>query len=142
MLRVLRIAALAATIPLSGGGATTGQQIVVIAAANSPIEELAHEEIADIFLGRKARLADGTRVIPLDQPEGSAARDAFYLEYTGKSAAQVKAHWSKIIFTGKGQPPAQARDAEAARARVAKNPSLLAYVPRQVVDDTVRVVSD
>jgi len=32
-------------------------------------------------------------------------RDDFYNKVTGKSAAQMKAYWSKIIFTGKANHP-------------------------------------
>lgn len=43
--------------------------------------------------------------LPVDHSERAALRDAFYTKVTSKSPAQIKAYWSKIVFTGKGQPP-------------------------------------
>jgi ABC-type phosphate transport system substrate-binding protein len=115
--------------------------VVVIVSTKSEIAKLTRSEVADIFLGKASRLPEAGRVEPLDQPEGSAARDEFYETFAGKSAAQIKAHWSKIIFTGRGQPPAQVADGLEARKRVAENPNIIAYVEREQVDDSVRIVS-
>lgn len=116
-------------------------EIVAIVSADSKIPELAQDQISDIFLGRISRLPDGQKVVPLDHPEGSPVRDAFYEAFTGRSAAQVKAHWSKIIFTGRGRPPAEVADGEDARAQVKANPLAITYVDRESVDDSVRIVS-
>jgi hypothetical protein len=61
--------------------------------------------LQDIFLGKTARFPDGSQAVPVDQSEGTIVRDEFYNKLVGKSAAQMKAYWSKIIFTGRGQPP-------------------------------------
>jgi len=57
--------------------------------------------------------------------KGSAARDEFYLKLAGKSPAQMKAHWSKIIFTGRGQPPRQAGSNAEAKKAIADNPNAI-----------------
>ena len=115
--------------------------VVAIVAAGSPIPKLTRAQVADIFLGRTSRLPDGGNVVPLDQAEGSPTRDTFYEQFTEKSAAQVKAHWSKIIFTGRGRPPAEVADGVEARKRVKSNRTAIAYVDRRLVDDSVRIVS-
>ncbi len=79
--------------------------MVAVVSAKSPVGTLGKNEIADIFLGKASRFPDGHPAVPVDQAEGSPARDEFYLHFAGKSPAQLKAHWSKIIFTGRGQPP-------------------------------------
>lgn len=115
-------------------------EVVVVVAAKSPIRNVSDNEIADIFLGKLPRLPDGVAVSPLDQAEGSATREAFYLKFTGKSAAQVKAFWSKIIFTGRGRPPrAVANDAQVIRA-LQEDPTAIGYVQRASVDAAVRVL--
>jgi len=43
--------------------------------------------------------------VPLDLTEGTAVRSEFYTHYTGQTSAQIKAHWARQIFTGRGQPP-------------------------------------
>jgi ABC-type phosphate transport system substrate-binding protein len=114
--------------------------IVVVVAANSPIRRLSDNEIADVFLGKLARLPGGGPVVPLDQAEGSAARDEFYLQLTGKSPAQVRSFWSKVIFTGRGRPPRMlANDAAVIRA-LRQNPDAIGYVSRNSVDAGARVL--
>jgi ABC-type phosphate transport system substrate-binding protein len=67
-------------------------------------------------------------------------RDRFYAQYTGKSPAQVKAHWSKIIFTGRGQPPVQAANNAEVKKMIAQNPSAIGYIDQSLVDESVRVI--
>ncbi len=115
-------------------------EIVVVVSAASPITRLSDNEIADVFLGKLARLPGGTTVQPLDQSEGRPARDEFYMKLTGKSPAQVKAFWSKLIFTGRGRPPrAVASDAEVIRA-LRENPAAIGYVQRSSVDSSSRIL--
>ena len=78
--------------------------------------------------------------MPIDQVEGSAARDEFYLTFAGKSPAQLKAHWSKIIFTGRGQPPPEVANGGEVKKRLAENPNAIGYIERNLVDGSVRVV--
>ncbi|MGS0754357.1 phosphate ABC transporter substrate-binding protein, partial [Roseateles sp. GG27B] len=94
-----------------------------------------------IFLGNNARLPNGEQAEPLDQAEGSGTRDEFYVKFTGKSAAQMKAHWSKIIFTGRGQPPKELPLSADVKKQLAANPHAIGYIEKTVVDATVRVVN-
>jgi ABC-type phosphate transport system substrate-binding protein len=115
--------------------------VVAIVSAKSEVTALTPAQVADIFLGRVSRFPSGGKAVALDLPEGSATRDNFYAQFASKSPAQVKAHWSKIIFTGRGQPPEALPDGPQALERVARDPSAIAYVDRRLVDDRVRVVS-
>src|SRR6476646_2451282 len=98
------LAAFAASVSLAAGA----EDVVAVVSAKSPVTALNAEQVADIFLGKTTRFPDGSAAVPIDQNEDSPDRDRFYTQYTGKSPAQVKAHWSKLIFTGRGQPPRQA----------------------------------
>jgi ABC-type phosphate transport system substrate-binding protein len=118
----------------------SAQEVVAVVSARSPFAGLTAAQVADIFLGRTTRFPDGTLAVPIDQPEDSPLRERFYADFTGKSSAQVKAHWSKIIFTGRGQPPRQAASGTEARKLVAENPHAIAYIEQRLVDDTVRIV--
>ena len=115
--------------------------VVAVVSARSPVTRLSPAQVADIFLGKSSRFPDGTQATPIDLVEDSPVRDRFYARYTGKSPAQVKAHWSKIIFTGRGQPPRQATNAAEARKLVADNPNAIGYIDPSQVDGSVRVVS-
>jgi ABC-type phosphate transport system substrate-binding protein len=130
-------------LALIGTGATgaSSQEVVAVVSAKSPITTLNASQVADIFLGKTSRFPDGTQAVPIDLGEDSPARDKFYAQFTGKSPAQVKAHWSKIIFTGRGQPPRQASSYSEAKKLIAENPNAIGYIDGSAVDGSVRVLS-
>ena len=123
---------------LSGAMAAVDQ--VAVVSAKSPVTTLTKDQVADIFLGKASRFPDGSQAVPIDQAEGSAARDEFYLKFAGKSPAQVKAHWSKIIFTGRGQPPREVSSSIEVKKRVVDNPNAIGYIERAMVDGSVKVL--
>ena len=114
--------------------------VVPVVSAKSSIDHLSRKDLADIFLGRTTRSPDGAPVVPVDQDESSTTRDEFYTTFLGKTPAQLRAYWSKIIFTGRGRPPPTVPDAAAARKLVATNPHAIAYVERNQLDSTVKPV--
>ena len=117
------------------------EDVVAVVSAKSPVTSLTQSQVADIFLGKASRFPDGTQAIPIDQPEDTPVRDRFYTQVAGKSPAQVKAYWSKIIFTGRGQPPVQAANGAEVKKMIAQNPSAIGYIEPALVDDSVRVVA-
>jgi len=120
--------------------AAAADDVVAVVSAKSPVAGLNASQVADIFLGKTNRFPDGTLAVPVDLPEESPAREKFYAEYAGKSPAQVKAHWSKIIFTGRGQPPKQMGSGAEAKKFVADNPNAIAYIDSKLVDNSLRVL--
>ena len=135
-----RFAAILVGVGFCLGGRTAAAAVVVVVSAKKPVVSLSKNEVLDIFLGRTSRFPDGSPAVPLDQAEGSAVRDAFYNELAGKSPAQMKAHWSKIIFTGRGQPPRQVANGAELKKRLAENPNVIGYLEESLVDDTVKVL--
>jgi ABC-type phosphate transport system substrate-binding protein len=114
--------------------------IVVVVSARSPVSALSKEQVEDIFLGKTIRFPDGALAVAIDQPEGSASRNEFYDKVVGKTAAQIKAYWSKIIFTGRGQPPPSVSNAIEMMKRVSANPAAIGYIDRDMLNDSVRAV--
>jgi ABC-type phosphate transport system substrate-binding protein len=114
---------------------------VTVVSAKSAITTLSKTQVENIFLGKTARFPDGSQAVPIDQSEGTLARDEFYARIAGKSAAQMKAYWSKIIFTGRGQPPLAVPSSSEAKKLVVANPNAIGYIEPKLVDDTLRVVT-
>ena len=117
------------------------QDVVPVVGAKSPIANLDAGQVADIFLGKTSRFPDGSIALPVDQGEESPLREKFYAQFAGKSPAQVKAWWSKIIFTGRGQPPRQAADSTEVKRIVTDNPHAIGYIDARQVDSSVRVLA-
>jgi ABC-type phosphate transport system substrate-binding protein len=114
---------------------------VAVVSARSTVTTLTRSQVADIFLGKTTRFPDGGQAVPIDQSEGTPARDEFYTRITGKSAAQMKAYWSKIIFTGRGQPPRAVPSSSETKKLLVANPNAIGYVEPRLVDETLRVVT-
>ena len=134
------IGSVAAGLVLGLGASVAAADVVAVVSAKSPVAAMSKNQVADIFLGKISRFPDGSQAVPIDQAEGSAARDEFYLSFTGKSPSQLKAHWAKIIFTGRGQPPTEAANGAELKKRVVENPHAVGYIERNLVDDSVKVV--
>jgi ABC-type phosphate transport system substrate-binding protein len=114
--------------------------LVVIVSARSPVEAMRADQVAAIFLGQAPRFPNGAVATALDQPLGSPERDGFYLRVAGKTPALLKAHWSKMVFTGRGQPPRELAGSAAVRKAVAEDPALIGYIEREALDPSVRQV--
>lgn len=138
-LTVVMLALALAALP-GAGVAASASGVVPVVSAKSRVKDLNADQVADIFLGKTSRFPDGSQAVPIDQPEDSPAREKFYAQFTGKSPAQLKAYWSKIVFTGRGQPPRQVGSGAEAKRFVAQNPNAIAYIDASLVDETVRVV--
>ena len=104
-------------------------------------DALDKDSISRLFLNKMKAFPNGTKAVPLALAEGQAATDEFNGKVLNKSASQLTAFWSKLVFTGKGQPPkALGSDAEVVSA-VAADPGAIGYVDAGSVDGSVRVVA-
>ncbi len=129
------IAALCISTPLSALA-----EVALVVSSKSTVSALTADQAADIFLGRATSFPGGESAVPLDQSESSTVRAEFYTKAAGKTAAQLKAFWSKQIFTGKGRPPKEVPDSQAVRQLVASNPNMVGYIDKSAVDASVKVV--
>ncbi|MEO8313837.1 MAG: phosphate ABC transporter substrate-binding protein [Pseudomonadota bacterium] len=116
--------------------------VVAVVSAKSSVIALSKYQVADIFLGKAVRFPNGEQAVPIDQKEGTAARTEFYTIYANKSPAQLKAHWSKIVFTGRGRPPTAVANSAEAKKLVAADSRAITYIDRGAVDGSVRVLTE
>jgi ABC-type phosphate transport system substrate-binding protein len=128
LMSTLALAAIAATaVPVSA-------ETVVIVSQKNPATRMFSEQASQFFLGKSNLFT------PVDQAEGSPIRADFYHKVADKDPAQVKALWSKLVFTGKATPPKEyAGNAEVKKA-VAADPKAIGYIDKSAVDDTVKVI--
>ena len=120
--------------------AAAASELVVIVSSKSPVTALRQEQVADIFLGQIANFPGGAEAVALDQSIGSPERDEFYSKVASKTRPLVKAYWTKMIFTGRGQPPKEVGGSAAIRKMVADNPNLIGYIDKASLDPSVKVV--
>ena len=113
---------------------------VIVVSVKNPLSTLRHEQVAAIFLAQNDRFPDGAEAVALDLPPGSAPRDAFYQRVAAMSPPQMKAYWTKMVFTGRAQPPRELRTSAAVRRMVADNPAMIGYIDRGALDASVKVL--
>lgn len=114
-------------------------QTVVIISSKNPISKLTKEQVSQIFLGQARTFYTGGQAEPLDLLESSDLRKDFYDKALSKSPAQMKAHWSKLSFSGQGQPPKALSPADLVKL-VAENPKYIGYVDAAAVTSGVKIV--
>jgi hypothetical protein len=96
--------------------------------------------VAKAFSGEARSWPDGGTVTLFDLGDDNPTRAAFYSTFVGRSAAQVKAAWAQLVFSGKATPPKVVDgDAEVKKA-VAANKLAVGYIKPSSVDDTVKVL--
>ena len=97
-------------------------------------------DISRIFLGKMKTFSTGDKITIVNLKYNQTTRKEFEEKVLKKSASQVKAYWSKLMFSGKGKPPKELAGDKDILAFVAANPGAIGYVTEDVVDDSVKVV--
>ena len=118
----------------------SGAQVAVVVGAHSAASALSTEQAAGLFLGKSDQLPGVGVALLLDQPESAAVRELFYTKVTGKSAAQVKAVWSRLVFSGKATPPKEIANSATVKKMVAANPNTVGYIEKSAIDSSVKVI--
>lgn len=114
--------------------------ICVIVNVNSNIATLNEQQVKDIFLGQLLEYPEGSKIIPVDQVDGSQQKEQFYALITQKSEHQMRAYWAKLVFSGKGIPPKEVGDATAVKKLVTEYPNMIGYINKDQLDASVKVV--
>jgi ABC-type phosphate transport system substrate-binding protein len=107
--------------------------VVVIVSAHSTANITA-KEISRVYLG------EHNTMTPVDIANPSPARREFYAKVIGKDEAQVKARWSKLVFTGKGSAPKELPTGADVVKAVAADPNAIGYVDSSFVNLTVKII--
>lgn len=121
--------------------ATSGISIIVHPSNPWTIDNNDVSTISKVFLGKSKSFDDSLIAIPINLSEENPNRIAFEKSVLNKSANQMKAYWSKLVFTGKGTPPQEINDETELVKLVSKNPNLIAYVDDELVNEQVKVIA-
>jgi ABC-type phosphate transport system substrate-binding protein len=114
-------------------------EISVIVHPDNAMASIDKSQAKKIFLGKSKKFPGGGKAKPIDQ-SGGAAREAFHSTITKKNAAKLKSYWSRMVFTGKAQPPKEVADDAGVIAKVSGDPKAIGYVDSSSVDDSVKEV--
>lgn len=115
-------------------------QVVVVVGAKSPAAKLTKEQAAALFLGKSSQLPGAGIPVLIDQAESAEIRQMFYAQVTEKTPIQVKAIWSRLVFSGKASIPKEVANSEEVKKMLASNPDAIGYIDKSAVDATVKVL--
>lgn len=127
-----------ATACLLFTSATFAEVAVIVHPSNA--SALDKNTITRIFLGKSKSFPNGDQAVPVNQKDSAAQTSEFNSKVLNKSSSQLKAYWSKLVFTGKGTPPKDLDSNEDVIKLVSTNPNLIGYVDAASVTDGVKVV--
>ena len=109
-------------------------QADVVVIGNLAAPAMSKDEITQFFLGKSQTMK------PLDRPSTEAIKAQFYQKLSGQDLSQVKATWSRLVFTGKASLPKELPDAAAVKKAVAADPKAIGYIDKSEVDGSVKVL--
>ncbi|MCV2365266.1 transporter substrate-binding domain-containing protein [Paucibacter sp. DJ1R-11] len=113
-------------------------QPVLVMAANSAVQQLSRQQISALFLGEMLELPGGGRAVLGSL--GGALRQEFFSQVLDKDAAQLKAIWSRMTFSGRGRAPREFSTAAALRAWLINTPNALAFLDSSSLDPSLKIV--
>jgi hypothetical protein len=109
-----------------------GADLVVV--GHSSAAPMTKEQVSELFLGKS------TSATPIDFDESSPLYAEFYKKATGRDLPQVKATWSRLIFTGRAQRPRQMADSGSVKKAIVADPKAVGYIEKSAVDSSVKVL--
>ena len=90
---------------------TVQAEIVVVSSRGLNSATLSDNAVRQLFSGQ-LKVIKGITLQALDLPAGNTYRDDFYRQLMGRSPEQMRAYWTRLIFTGQGKPPREVTSAQ------------------------------
>jgi hypothetical protein len=113
--------------------------LVVVTAKQSTIEALTETEVRQLFSGQ-LRSINGQRLQPLDLPSRDRNREEFYRKLMGRSPDQMRAYWTRLIFTGQGQPPREVAGTGELNTLISSSTDYVGYLPAAELNPGLKVL--
>lgn len=113
-------------------------ELLIVAGGNSDINTLTEVEVRQLFSGHLKVIA-GQRVQALDLPGHTSSREEFYRKLMGRTPEQMRAYWTRLIFTGQGKPPREVSNTQELITLV-NSGEYIGYLPEEEVGTDLRIL--
>jgi ABC-type phosphate transport system substrate-binding protein len=114
---------------------------VVVNRANG-VTTIRRADLSALFMRRTRSWRDGSEVRPVEPPSRSRVREDFSRAIHGKSVAYVTRYWHRVIFAGRGVPPAELATDAAILEYVKAHRGAIGYIARATpAGDGVKVIT-
>jgi hypothetical protein len=135
---LLICAALAAAIPLRTAAA--GKPLVVVVAASSTVKDISMGELRRAFLG-EAVTVGGKRLIAINHPLATPARDQFDRIVLGLKPEEVGRFWVDRSIRAQSPPPKTVQSPELAVRIAMSLPGAISYTTADGLNDKLRALT-
>lgn len=125
---------------LSISNITMAKVVVIVNVTNTAT--LSDNDLSSLFLGKSKSFPNNNKAQAINLNYGNETRKAFEKSILKKTSSQVKAYWSKLLFSGKGKPLKELSSDAEVIAFVAENPNAIAYIDASNINGSVKVVKE
>jgi len=115
-------------------------EVQVIANKDLSVTALSSDDLSDFYLGKRKKLPGGANAIVFTNGDRDET-ERFLDKYLDETPASFSASWKRMIFTGRGIPPAEAKDDQDMIDLIKKTPGGIGYVAIGTAVDGVMVLN-
>jgi len=115
-------------------------ELYVIVNAQNSVSALTVEQVERLFMLKTKRFENGDSAAPVNQSEGSKARELFNAKVLERNEQQLKYYWSRKMFSGSDKPPPIAVSDADTETYVSEHAGGVGYTVTPPQSDQVKVV--
>ena len=112
---------------------------MVVVSASNPLRSITRETLAELFLGQRVRLRDGSAPEPV-MTNAAAERAQFFSTVLRRPAAEYRSAWAAQQFGGRRRAPPELAGPDAIKAHLQRHALAIGYLPLSLVDASLRIV--
>ena len=121
--------------------AASGPAFRVVASPGNPASAVDRRFLAEAFLKKTTRWADGSTIRPVDLNGESPVRQRFSEDVLGRSVLAVKNYWQQIVFSGRDLPPPELDTDDEVVRYVIKHDGAIGYVSGTANIERVKILT-
>jgi len=115
----------------------SNHEISIIVNMNNATDVMSAREVRKLFLGKSRNLPDGSRALLVSN---ELIRSEFNRSALGKADSQVKAAWSRLLFSGRAKRPVAFSDPAEVVQFVSGNINAVGYILSSELGEGVKSV--
>ncbi len=112
--------------------------LVIVTNSDSQLNELTHDQLIGIYMGRYRSSDESTPILPIDN---EIYIETFYKQIINKTVPQVNSYWARLKFTGRDyKRPEKLESSEVVITSLISSTDRISYIPLSQVTDDVKVI--
>lgn len=112
--------------------------LVVVTHPNTAMTSITSTQLERLYFGISSRLPNGALATVFDSDGES--KNLFYSKVLRKTPEQVSKYWTRMLFTGRAQPPRAVKSDEM-KAALLQKPGSVGYMDSSKLDGSLKVIT-